>query len=63
MLSKVLFMKFSSRFLGAVGLVMACWLSGCAPMTPKQAEGAELRRYCEQNKNDPVKCMGFYGFL
>jgi hypothetical protein len=23
----------------------------------------ELRRYCEQDKNDPEKCLGFYGWM
>jgi hypothetical protein len=56
-------MKFGSRFLGALGAVVVLCMTGCAEMTPKQKDAAELRRYCEQNKNDPVKCVGFYGFL
>jgi hypothetical protein len=57
-------MKYGSRLLGAFGVVMALLMTGCATeMTPKQKDAAELRRYCESNKNDPVKCLGFYGFL
>jgi hypothetical protein len=43
------------------------WLGGCATstaqMTQQQREGVELRRYCEQDKNDPEKCLGFYGWM
>ncbi len=42
-------------------------LGGCgtstAQMTPQQREGVELRRYCERNKSDPEKCLGFYGWV
>lgn len=42
-------------------------MGGCATstaqMTPQQREGVELRRYCERNKNDPEKCLGFYGWV
>jgi hypothetical protein len=61
----------SSRAL-PVGLALAIVasllsLGGCATstaqMTPQQREGVELRRYCERNKNDPEKCLGFYGWV
>jgi hypothetical protein len=42
-------------------------MGGCATstaqMTPQQREGVELRRYCERNKNDPERCLGFYGWV
>ena len=47
------------------GLTLAL-LSGCSTsqtMTPAQREGVELRRYCESNPQDTVKCLGFLGFL
>jgi hypothetical protein len=57
-------MNFRFRVLGALGLVLVSWLAGCSTaMTPKQAEGVELRRYCDTHKNDPQKCLGFYGFM
>jgi hypothetical protein len=37
-------------------------LSGCgATMTPQQQAGVELRRFCEANPQDVVRCLGFLG--
>ena len=56
-------MKFRSRVLAALSLLLLSWLAGCSTtMSPKQAEGVELRRYCEIHKNEPEKCLGFYGW-
>lgn len=44
----------------ALLLMTAC--SSPASMTPQQKEAYELRRYCEQNPNDTVKCLGYLGF-
>ena len=56
-------MNFKSRVLGDLGLVLVSWLAGCAStMSPKQAEGVELRRYCESHLKDQLKCLGFYAF-
>jgi len=51
----------------AVGALLAAVAAvGCststAQMTPQQREGVELRRYCEQNPEDVVRCLGFLGF-
>ena len=51
----------------AVGaLLAAVAAAGCststAQMSPQQREGVELRRYCEQNPEDVVRCVGFLGF-
>lgn len=53
--------------LPAALLVIAAALiaTGCASpaaMTPEQKAAVELRRYCEQNPNDTVRCLGFLGF-
>lgn len=52
------------RTVGA--LLAAVAAVGCATstaqMTPQQREGVELRRYCEQNPEDVVRCLGFLGF-
>jgi hypothetical protein len=42
--------------------VVAAGCAGPASMTPEQKAGVELRRYCEQNPNDTVRCLGFLGF-
>ena len=47
------------------GLLAALAVVGCtstADMSPKQREGVELRRYCEQHPQDTAKCAGFLGF-
>jgi hypothetical protein len=37
-------------------------LSGCSTtMTPQQQAGVELRRFCEANPQDVVRCLGFLG--
>jgi hypothetical protein len=51
----------------AVGAMLAAVAAvGCATstaqMSPQQREGVELRRYCEQNPEDVVRCVGFLGF-
>jgi hypothetical protein len=51
----------------ALGALLAAVAAvGCststAQMTPQQREGVELRRYCEQNPEDEVRCVGFLGF-
>lgn len=55
-----------SRLLAALVVTMAAVMAaGCAgpgAMTPEQQAGVELRRYCEQNPNDTVRCLGFLGF-
>ena len=57
-------MKVQIRVLGALGLVLVSWLAGCSTtMTPQQTEGVALRRYCEVHKNEPEKCLGFYGWM
>jgi len=52
------------RTVGA--LLAAVAVVGCATstaqMSPQQREGVELRRYCEQNPQDEVRCVGFLGF-
>jgi hypothetical protein len=52
------------RTVGA--LLAAIAVVGCATstaqMSPQQREGVELRRYCEQNPEDMVRCLGFLGF-
>jgi hypothetical protein len=48
----------------AVQAVLA-GLTGCtgpSTMTEKQKEAFELRRYCEKNPEDVVRCLGFLGF-
>jgi hypothetical protein len=56
--------RFLWRTVGA--LLTAVAAVGCATstaqMTPQQREGVELRRYCEQNPEDVVRCLGFLGF-
>jgi hypothetical protein len=57
-----------SRFplLFAVCGLMLTQLAACSTsetMTQAQREGVELRRYCERNPQDTVKCLGFLGFL
>jgi len=32
-------------------------------MTPQQKEANELRRFCERNPTDTVRCLGFLGFV
>lgn len=47
------------------GLILT-QLVGCSTsqtMTSAQREGVEWRRFCEQNPQDTVKCLGFLGFL
>ncbi|HSQ72943.1 MAG TPA: hypothetical protein VLM87_11025 [Rubrivivax sp.] len=56
-------LHFFWRVSGAV--VAALSVLGCTStveMSAKQREGVELRRYCEQNPQDDVKCLGFLGF-
>jgi len=40
--------------------VVSC--TSAAEMTPKQREGVELRRYCEQHPEEVEKCLGFLGW-
>jgi hypothetical protein len=51
----------------AAGVVVFSLLSaGCAStteMSPKQREGVELRRYCEQHPQEVEKCLGFLGWV
>jgi hypothetical protein len=44
----------------ALPLATAC--ISPASMTPEQKDAYELRRYCEKNPGDTVKCLGFLGF-
>ena len=51
------------RVLGAV--LVAAAAAGCAStdrLTPQQREGVELRRYCERNPEDVIRCTGFLGW-
>jgi hypothetical protein len=54
-----------SRVLAGALLSMSVLAAaGCASpasMTPQQKEAAELRRYCGQNPDDVVRCLGFLG--
>jgi hypothetical protein len=58
-------MNRSTRSLtGLAALLATALFAGCAgtgEMTPKQKEAFELRRYCEQNPDDIVRCTGFLG--
>ena len=48
----------------AAAALAALLLAGCgapATMSPQQKEAFELRRYCEQNPYDQVKCLGYLG--
>jgi hypothetical protein len=50
--------------LAFVGLLCLASLGGCTgptTMTDKQKEAYELRRYCEKNPDDIVRCLGFLG--
>ncbi len=60
-------MPFKRSLWRAMGVLLASAAAvGCATstaqMTPQQREGVELRRYCEQNPEDVVRCVGFLGF-
>ena len=49
----------------AAVVAVALAVVGCtsaAEMTPKQREGVELRRYCEQHPEEVEKCLGFLGW-
>lgn len=46
-------------------LLVAFVMVGCTSveqMSPQQREGVEMRRYCEANPEDTVRCLGFLGF-
>jgi hypothetical protein len=52
-------------WLAALALLVLLPLAGCtspSTMTDKQKEAYELRRYCEKNPEDVVRCLGFLGF-
>lgn len=59
-------MATMNRLLATLAVMIAAVIAaGCASpaaMTPEQKAGVELRRYCEQNPNDTVRCLGFLGF-
>lgn len=59
-------MATMNRLLAGLAVMMAAVVAaGCASpgtMTPEQQAGVELRRYCEQNPTDTVRCLGFLGF-
>lgn len=49
----------------AAMLLAALAIAGCtstAEMSPRQREGVELRRFCEQNPEEVEKCLGFLGW-
>jgi hypothetical protein len=63
--SDFLIMSRFTLVFAVCGLSLAL-LSGCSTsqtMSPAQREGVELRRHCERNPQDTVKCLGFLGFL
>jgi hypothetical protein len=63
--SDLLIMSRLTLMFAVCGLALT-QLAACSTsqtMTPAQREGVELRRFCEQNPQDTVKCLGFLGFL
>ena len=48
----------------AAVMLAALVLAGCgapATMSAQQKDAYDLRRYCEQNPLDKVKCLGYLG--
>lgn len=45
-----------------LALLLATACTSPTSMTPQQKEANELRRFCERNPADTVKCLGFLGF-
>jgi hypothetical protein len=55
-------LKFLPRAAGVLAVILlAAACSSPASMTPQQKEAYELRRFCEQNPNDTVRCLGYLG--
>lgn len=55
-------MRLRSFVLGASLLGVLLTLSGCGTtMTPQQQAAVELRRFCEANPQEVVRCLGFLG--
>lgn len=58
-------MLSTKRLLYGVLLIAAAVVgpgcAGTASMTEAQKAAFELRRYCEQNPDDTVRCLGFLG--
>jgi hypothetical protein len=46
-----------------LALLLATACTSPASMTPQQKEANELRRFCERNPTDTVRCLGFLGFV
>jgi hypothetical protein len=44
-------------------ITAAVGFAGCTAMTPQQQQAVELRRFCESNPTEEVRCVGFRGDL
>ena len=58
-------MRRRGPFCLALAASVLLGLAGCtgpSTMTDQQKEAYELRRYCEKNPEDVVRCLGFLGF-